>query len=90
MALIAALAAVALHVANYNFTAQVEHRTRVFTKLIGRNAVYIYAAYLVASAALRDKVIEVLTPKKEKTRAPLVVLIEWQNVSFCNILCMCA
>jgi hypothetical protein len=29
-----AVLAIALHVANYNITAQVEHRTRVFTKVI--------------------------------------------------------
>lgn len=50
----AACAAIVLHVLNYNLTARIEHKTRIFTKLLGPNAVYYYAVYLVASAALRD------------------------------------
>ncbi|XP_004348088.2 PEMT/PEM2 methyltransferase [Capsaspora owczarzaki ATCC 30864] len=55
--LVAPLAAIVLHVANYNATAQIEHKTRCFTKILGANAVYYYAVYLVLSAAVRDAVI---------------------------------
>ncbi|KAJ3325944.1 hypothetical protein HDV06_002329 [Boothiomyces sp. JEL0866] len=54
---IAALAII-LHVVNYNATAQIEHATRIFTKAIGKNAVYYYAVYLVASALVRDHFIQ--------------------------------
>ncbi|KAJ3260334.1 hypothetical protein HK103_000969 [Boothiomyces macroporosus] len=54
---IAALSIV-LHVVNYNATAQVEHATRVFTKILGKNAVYYYAVYLVVSALVRDHFIQ--------------------------------
>lgn len=53
-----ASAAIVLHVLNYNLTARLEHKTRIFTKILGTNAVYFYATYLVASAALRDYYIE--------------------------------
>ncbi|KAJ3030282.1 hypothetical protein HK097_005644 [Rhizophlyctis rosea] len=49
-----AAVAIVLHVANYNATAQVEHRTRIFTKIFGSPAVYLYAVYLVLSALVRD------------------------------------
>jgi phosphatidylethanolamine/phosphatidyl-N-methylethanolamine N-methyltransferase len=57
-ALVLGAAAVALHVANYNFTARIEHATRVFTSVLGRNAVYFYAAFLVFSALVRDDFIK--------------------------------
>ncbi|KAL7748646.1 hypothetical protein RI367_006057 [Sorochytrium milnesiophthora] len=60
-ATLAAAAAIVLHVANYNATAQVEHATRIFTKLIGRHAVYFYAVYLIASALVRDHFIDQAT-----------------------------
>lgn len=50
--------AIVLHVLNYNATAQIEHRTRLFSKLLGRNAIYIYAVYLVISALIRDHFIQ--------------------------------
>eukprot|EP01114_Cavostelium_apophysatum_P020611 TRINITY_DN6958_c0_g1_i2.p1 TRINITY_DN6958_c0_g1~~TRINITY_DN6958_c0_g1_i2.p1 ORF type:complete len:195 (-),score=15.54 TRINITY_DN6958_c0_g1_i2:98-682(-) len=49
-----AAAAIILHVVNYNATAQIEYNTRIFTKIFGSIAIYLYAAYLVASALLRD------------------------------------
>ncbi|KAJ3044911.1 hypothetical protein HDV00_000193 [Rhizophlyctis rosea] len=49
-----AAAAIVLHVANYNATAQLEHKTRIFTKILGSPAVYFYAVYLILSALLRD------------------------------------
>jgi len=53
-------------VANYNITAQFEHHTRRITKLLGPNAVYYYAVYLILSALLRDhfifKIIPMLNP----------------------------
>jgi len=45
------------HVVNYNATAQLEHRTHIFTRIIGNHAIYFYAVYLVCSALLRDHVI---------------------------------
>jgi len=41
-------------VVNYNATAHLEYHTRIFTKIIGKNAVYFYAVYLVVSALVRD------------------------------------
>jgi methylene-fatty-acyl-phospholipid synthase len=58
-----ASAAIVLHVLNYNLTAQVEHKTRVFTKGFGKNAVYIYAVYLVLSALVRDHFINLALVK---------------------------
>ncbi|KAJ3284431.1 hypothetical protein HK104_009965 [Borealophlyctis nickersoniae] len=49
-----AAVAIVLHVANYNITAQIEHKTRIFTKILGSPAVYFYAVYLVLSALVRD------------------------------------
>ncbi|KAI9223067.1 phospholipid methyltransferase-domain-containing protein [Blastocladiella britannica] len=49
-----AVAAIALHVANYNATARLEFNSHAITKVLGRNAVYFYAVYLVASALVRD------------------------------------
>lgn len=49
-----AVLAICLHVLNYNATAQIEFKTRCFTKMLGRNAVYYYACYLVLSAIVRD------------------------------------
>ncbi|KAF9206691.1 hypothetical protein BGZ49_002001 [Haplosporangium sp. Z 27] len=46
--------AMILHVANYNATARYEYNTHNFTKAIGKNAVYVYAVYLVLSALVRD------------------------------------
>jgi len=51
---VTAVVASLLHVVNYNATAHLEHRTRIFTRIIGRHAVYCYAVYLVLSALLRD------------------------------------
>ena len=51
---ISAAMAIVLHVLNYNFTARIEHSTRIFTKILGKNAVYYYAVYLVVSALVRD------------------------------------
>jgi len=45
---------IVLHVAHYNFTAQLEHKTRIFTKMIGKNAVYYYAVLLIVWACVRD------------------------------------
>jgi phosphatidylethanolamine/phosphatidyl-N-methylethanolamine N-methyltransferase len=47
-----------LHVLNYNLTARIEHKTRLFTRILGNNAVYYYAIFLIASAGLRDFYIE--------------------------------
>lgn len=58
MSLTAAVSIV-LHVANYNATAQLEHKTRIFSKVLGKNAIYIYAVYLVISALIRDRFIQV-------------------------------
>ncbi|TPX36918.1 hypothetical protein SmJEL517_g01087 [Synchytrium microbalum] len=41
------------HVFNYNATAQLEYRTKIFTKALGKNAVYVYAVYLVTSGMIR-------------------------------------
>ncbi|EFA86829.1 phospholipid methyltransferase family protein [Heterostelium album PN500] len=67
--LIVALISIVLHVANYNATAQYEYTTRTFTKvaiaekinfiLIGKNTIYYYAVYLIASALVRDHFIDV-------------------------------
>ena len=54
----AAVLSIVLHVVNYNVTARLEFRTRIFTRLLGRNAVYVYAMYLVASAVIRDYLIK--------------------------------
>jgi methylene-fatty-acyl-phospholipid synthase len=54
-----AVAAIVIHVANYNATAQIEHKTRIFTKILGKNAVYYYAVYLVVSALIRDHFIQI-------------------------------
>ncbi|KAJ3149513.1 hypothetical protein HDU86_006918 [Geranomyces michiganensis] len=51
---VVAAIAIVLHVANYNATAQLEHHTRIFTKIFRSPAVYIYALYLVGSALVRD------------------------------------
>eukprot|EP00741_Cyanophora_paradoxa_P007379 tig00001127_g7138.t1 len=52
-------------------TAHIEHHTRCFTKLLGRNAVYYYAVYLVASALVRDHFINVAV---EGTKSSLPLL----------------
>ncbi|KAF9903944.1 hypothetical protein BX616_001473, partial [Lobosporangium transversale] len=49
-----AILAMILHVANYNITARYEYNTHQFTKIIGNNAIYFYAVYLVLSALIRD------------------------------------
>ncbi|KAG0354305.1 phospholipid methyltransferase-domain-containing protein [Gamsiella multidivaricata] len=49
-----AILAMILHVANYNLTARFEYNTHQFTKIIGKNAIYVYAVYLVLSALIRD------------------------------------
>ncbi|KAF9117743.1 hypothetical protein BGW39_001845 [Mortierella sp. 14UC] len=49
-----AILAMILHVANYNVTARLEYNTRAFTKVIGKNAIYFYAVYLILSALVRD------------------------------------
>ncbi|KAI9094996.1 phospholipid methyltransferase-domain-containing protein [Phlyctochytrium arcticum] len=49
-----AMAAIALHVANYNITAFLEHHTRILTKIFRGLAIYLYAGYLVLSALVRD------------------------------------
>ncbi|KAI1321808.1 hypothetical protein EDD11_000084 [Mortierella claussenii] len=49
-----AILAMILHVANYNITARFEYNTHKFTKIIGKNAIYFYAVYLVLSALIRD------------------------------------
>ncbi|KAF9436076.1 hypothetical protein BGZ76_004894 [Entomortierella beljakovae] len=49
-----AILSMILHVANYNFTARLEYNTHIFTKIIGKNAIYFYAVYLVVSALIRD------------------------------------
>eukprot|EP00004_Rigifila_ramosa_P027783 TRINITY_DN9168_c0_g1_i1.p2 TRINITY_DN9168_c0_g1~~TRINITY_DN9168_c0_g1_i1.p2 ORF type:complete len:206 (-),score=42.03 TRINITY_DN9168_c0_g1_i1:8-625(-) len=54
----AAAASILLHVCNYNVTAHLEHNTRIFTRILGRNAVYYYAIYLIASAIVRDILME--------------------------------
>lgn len=53
-----AAAGIILHVANYNATAHLEHNTRVFTKILGKHAVYFYAVFLVVSALVRDEFIK--------------------------------
>ncbi|PRP80971.1 hypothetical protein PROFUN_11085 [Planoprotostelium fungivorum] len=58
MSFLAALAAIVLHVVNYNVTAQIEYNTRIFTRLLGKHAIYYYAVYLVSSAAVRDHFID--------------------------------
>ncbi|ORX81522.1 hypothetical protein BCR32DRAFT_327296 [Anaeromyces robustus] len=45
---------IVLHVAHYNITAHIEHKTRIFTKLLGKNAVYYYAVLLIVWACVRD------------------------------------
>ncbi|OUM66845.1 hypothetical protein PIROE2DRAFT_5825 [Piromyces sp. E2] len=45
---------IVLHVAHYNFTAQLEHKTRIFTKTLGSNAIYIYGGLLIFWACVRD------------------------------------
>ncbi|ORZ32476.1 phospholipid methyltransferase family protein [Catenaria anguillulae PL171] len=55
---LAAAGAIVAHVANYNVTAQIEYNTRIFTKAIGKNAIYFYAVYLILSALARDYVID--------------------------------
>eukprot|EP01133_Synstelium_polycarpum_P002515 gene2515-2874_t len=57
--LIVALASIIIHVVNYNATAQIEYKTRVFTKAIGKNTIYFYAVYLIVSALIRDHFIDV-------------------------------
>ncbi|KAF9975028.1 hypothetical protein BGZ73_001435 [Actinomortierella ambigua] len=52
-----AILALIAHVANYNLTARLEHNTRVFTKVLGKNAIYFYAVYLLLSAYIRDQII---------------------------------
>jgi phosphatidylethanolamine/phosphatidyl-N-methylethanolamine N-methyltransferase len=72
---VAASFAIVLHVANYNSTAQIEHKTRVFTKLLGKNAVYYYAVYLVLSALVRDHFIQIALQSSQNTlefHAPLI------------------
>ncbi|KNE63301.1 hypothetical protein AMAG_08441 [Allomyces macrogynus ATCC 38327] len=59
MTAVIAAVAIVVHVLNYNLTAQVEHKTRVFTRLLGRHAVYYYAVYLILSALARDYFIDV-------------------------------
>eukprot|EP01113_Clastostelium_recurvatum_P043992 TRINITY_DN7371_c0_g1_i1.p1 TRINITY_DN7371_c0_g1~~TRINITY_DN7371_c0_g1_i1.p1 ORF type:complete len:195 (+),score=30.37 TRINITY_DN7371_c0_g1_i1:28-612(+) len=49
-----AVAAIVLHVVNYNATAHIEYKTRTFNKIIGRHTIYAYAVYLVISALVRD------------------------------------
>ncbi|KAG0364691.1 hypothetical protein BGX24_004490 [Mortierella sp. AD032] len=49
-----AILAMILHVTNYNITARFEYNTRGFTKVIGKNAIYFYAVYLILSALIRD------------------------------------
>ncbi|KAF9941062.1 hypothetical protein BGZ67_005920 [Mortierella alpina] len=49
-----AILAMILHVANYNVTARFEYNTHRFTKTIGKNAIYVYAVYLILSALVRD------------------------------------
>ncbi|KAI9141940.1 phospholipid methyltransferase family protein [Paraphysoderma sedebokerense] len=49
-----AFAAIPIHVANYNATAHLEYNTKIVTQILGKNAVYYYAAYLVLSALIRD------------------------------------
>eukprot|EP01112_Ceratiomyxa_fruticulosa_P024095 TRINITY_DN957_c0_g1_i1.p1 TRINITY_DN957_c0_g1~~TRINITY_DN957_c0_g1_i1.p1 ORF type:complete len:203 (-),score=31.35 TRINITY_DN957_c0_g1_i1:36-644(-) len=51
-----AAAVIVLHVANYNLTAHLEYHTRIFTKLIGKHAIYFYAVYLMISALFRDHI----------------------------------
>jgi methylene-fatty-acyl-phospholipid synthase len=57
--IVTAIWAIVLHVVNYNATAQIEHHTRIFTKILGKNAVYYYAVYLVVSALVRDHFIQI-------------------------------
>ncbi|KAG0244751.1 hypothetical protein BGW41_006309 [Actinomortierella wolfii] len=52
-----AIFALIAHVANYNLTARFEYNTRGFTKVLGKNAIYFYAAYLLLSAYIRDQII---------------------------------
>ncbi|KAF9156846.1 hypothetical protein DFQ26_009208 [Actinomortierella ambigua] len=52
-----AIFALIAHVANYNLTARFEYNTRGFTKLLGKNAIYFYAVYLLLSAYIRDQII---------------------------------
>ncbi|KAG0049405.1 hypothetical protein BGZ83_005784 [Gryganskiella cystojenkinii] len=49
-----AILSMILHVVNYNVTARFEYNTHKFTKMIGKNAIYYYAVYLVLSALVRD------------------------------------
>ena len=49
-----AASAIVLHVAHYNASAHVEHATRIYTKVLGRNAVYFYAVLLIVCALVRD------------------------------------
>ncbi|GAM26998.1 hypothetical protein SAMD00019534_101730, partial [Acytostelium subglobosum LB1] len=58
MSLIIALVSIVVHVANYNFTAQLEYNTRIFTKAIGKYTIYYYAVYLILSALIRDHFID--------------------------------
>lgn len=48
------IAAIVLHVLNYNITAQLEYHTRIFSKIFGKLAIYIYALFLIVSALIRD------------------------------------
>eukprot|EP01094_Clydonella_sp_ATCC50884_P004086 TRINITY_DN13168_c0_g1_i2.p2 TRINITY_DN13168_c0_g1~~TRINITY_DN13168_c0_g1_i2.p2 ORF type:complete len:211 (+),score=69.74 TRINITY_DN13168_c0_g1_i2:79-633(+) len=49
-----AAAGIVAHVVHYNASAQLEHRTRIYTKVLGKNAVYMYALLLVVCALARD------------------------------------
>ncbi|RKP02090.1 hypothetical protein CXG81DRAFT_6208, partial [Caulochytrium protostelioides] len=49
-----AFSAIVAHVVFYNLTAQLEYHTRIFTKIFGRLAVYLYGIALIASAGIRN------------------------------------
>ena len=70
----AATWAILLHVANYNLTAQIEHYTRIFTKILGKNAFYVYAIYLIGSALIRDHIIQnaLITDSRSFSKVPML------------------
>eukprot|EP01135_Chromosphaera_perkinsii_P011550 Nk52_evm8s2438 gene=Nk52_evmTU8s2438 len=68
-----AVLAIVFHVVNYNVTAHLEYNTKAISKLLGNYAVYYYAAYLIASAVLRDSIIRYATEIEVKEIRLLVL-----------------
>eukprot|EP01096_Ripella_sp_DP13-Kostka_P003122 TRINITY_DN1447_c0_g1_i1.p2 TRINITY_DN1447_c0_g1~~TRINITY_DN1447_c0_g1_i1.p2 ORF type:complete len:192 (+),score=66.34 TRINITY_DN1447_c0_g1_i1:33-578(+) len=56
--LVIATLGIVLHVVHYNASARIEHKTRIYTKVLGKNAIYYYGVLLIVSALFRDFLIE--------------------------------